>query len=242
MYSIKVKVMKKIIISAVSVLLLIFSSCYNDDKNAIVRINLGSIPIAKQIENKSFIDKLLSVFVKDAYAQNLPEYGIIKIHLAAYRGSSRIAQQSFETTGMNVFNNMVEFSIPAGDNLNIVVFAERYEGSAPVYNDISYYGKTDNDFNIKAGEEKNILIVMSDISNALGLSYTVVNMYDHKVTWNPLLGSTKYILESNFNSDYTLRYTGQNTSYNVVNGVNDTMGYRLHVEFDHLNKVSSYAY
>lgn len=229
----KVSVMTILVFSAV-----IFTGCYDDSKNATVRINLGNMPVAKNVEKKSFIDKVFSVFVKDAYAQNLTDINIIKIHLAAYKGNNLIAHQSFETTGMSITNNVVEFSVPAGDDLNIVVLGERYEGSVPVYNDISYYGKTESSFSINAGEEKNMVIVMNDIETYTNF-LVVLDVNNHNISWNGILGANTYVVDSQFNTDFTPRYSGVNTSFTLINGaLEDIFYYRLIIHFDFSNKNS----
>jgi hypothetical protein len=215
----KVKAMKKIIISLTAILLLIISSCYDDNKNATVRINLGNLPVAKHIEKKSLLDTVFSVFIKNAYAQTLPQdIGVIKIHLAAYNGDLLIAKVGIDTSGMNT--NVVEFSVPAGDNITILVVGETKEldindnyVSVP-----GYYGFAVAD--LKSGETTNVTI--SNIKQAkwdpygtYGLTFDI-NCSDSTLSWTDSGVKTKYILKDPYTNE--ILYEGYETGPVNLNG------------------------
>jgi hypothetical protein len=216
---------------------LLFTGCYDDSNKATVRINLGNVPIAKQVEKKSIIDKVLSIFVKDAYAQ-VPA-GVIKVHLAAYRGDSLIAKESINAGGIT--SNVVEFIVPAGDNITILVVGESsYEGqdSKPVYY-AEYYGY--NSADLKAGSTTEISITMT-IARWNG---TIdVNGVPRELFVNPVCGpppftiswtsagiKVKYIVVDYSGSLPVIKYSGYDTGYSGES----TETVELYVEFEDFN-------
>jgi len=186
--------MKKIIIPMLSVLFFAFISCYNGSRDAIVRINLGNIPLARKAENKPFADKIFSLFVKNAYAQVLPQdLGVIKIHIAAYNGSKLISKDSLDTTGMTT--NIVEFNVPAGDNITILVVGENNSNLA------GYYGYTSA--NLASGETSDVTINMSIpawVVGTTGLFISTFSCSGTEITWAPSGVKTKYLIQENVGS------------------------------------------
>jgi len=228
--------MKRIIISLISILLLVFSSCYDDSNKATVRINLGNMPIAKQVENKSFIDKVFSIFVKDAYAQTVPDapYFVRNIYLAAYREGTLIAKEKMDTTGMDAANNVVEFKVPAGDNITILVVGESsYEGqdSKPVYY-AKYYGY--NSADLKAGSTSIISVQMFQASWTFDGNYNNMELRldcGNIITWSPAGVKVKYYIQD---LDLgTLIYEGYDVK--PIQGYGQSSLFNFTVEFEDFN-------
>jgi len=226
------------LITILTFVVLLFPSCYNDSKNATVRINLGNMPIAKQVEKKSLIDKVFFFFLKDAFAQ-VP-FGVIRVHLAAYKGDSLIAKESIDAG--EITSNVVEFSVPIGENITIVVLGERYEGSEPVFNDIMYYGKTINPINLNSGDLNNVSISMSLITDILSITVTTMNEMDHLITWNKVIGASRYSLEFEPQLDpYGEIYNDEANSFLHVGGVaTASTSYRIRIIFSITDKWSNY--
>ncbi|HPS57882.1 MAG TPA: hypothetical protein PK514_07225 [Spirochaetota bacterium] len=156
--------MKKIIIAALLILMAaaISGSCYDASQNATVRINLGNIPIAHH-QPASFIDRVLNIFAKDAYASNAETY-VQKLHIAAVSGDSILVSAGIDAvyvqdddTGGGSF---VELSVPAGKSISIVVVGE----ITGYVNDvlmtyINYYGYYTTD--LEAGSTVTIPVQMN---------------------------------------------------------------------------------
>jgi len=143
--------MKKIIISISAVSILIFTGCYKGDDKATVRISFSNLPVAKNVQPKTFLDRIRSFFVKDAYA--IPE-GIIKIHVAAMQGDTVLAKDSIDVEYVQSVNGIdtVELEVPGGDNITILVVAENS------YNEVGYYGY--NKINLESGKTEDVSVNM----------------------------------------------------------------------------------
>ena len=213
--------MKKIFVSIYTVSFLIFTGCYYDSEKATVRINLGNIPIASHVE-KSLLDRVFSAFVKDAYAQTSPQQlGVIRIHLAAYIGDSLIAKESIDTAGLT--SSVVEFTVPSGDDITILVVGENLS------NEAAYYGYNHTPVNLKAGKTENISITVDDV-NSIWIPYTTFSN-DSSVTpnilfWNSSGVKTKYYIEDQFTSE--IIYSGYNLQAEYFSGYS----FNLYVEFE----------
>ena len=209
---------------------LLFTGCYDDSNKATVRINLGNMPIAKQVEKKSIIDKVFSIFVKDAYAQ-IPA-GVIKVHLAAYRGDSLIAKESINAGGIT--SNVVEFIVPSGDNITILVVGESsYEGqdSKPVYY-AEYYGY--NSADLKAGSTSIISVQMYQASWTFSGNYNNMELRldcGNIITWSPAGVKVKYYIRD---LDLgTLIYEGYEVK--PIQGYGQSVLFNFTVEFEDFN-------
>lgn len=235
--------MKKIlwIILAFSIIL---AGCYDDDGTATVRINLGNMPVAQHMQKKSLIDKVLCLFSKEAYAWH--PSGIIKIHLIALQGDNKIAIKSIgidevtENT-QNPNHETVDFEVPAGDNITIVILGERYETMTALINDIFYYGKTESPVSLAAGKVTEVLVPMTNISGATTLSITPAGN-DERITWSPVPGASKYILEYQPQiGEFGVIYSGTGISFiNIGGAAGASPYYRMRVEFDYIGKLSDY--
>jgi len=221
------------LITILTFVVLLFTSCYNDSKNATVRINLGNMPIAKQVEKKSLIDKVFSVFVKDAFAVDLNnDMGVIKLHLAAYNGDILLSQESLDTTGMDTDNNVVDFTVSAKDNVTILVVGEYDNGDGGIY--ARYYGYNPESINLKAGETKQINITMNYIPQWNITDSTKIISFDCSegiCRWDSADIKVKYVLDysSDGGSTYINVYSGDKTEFSIQ----DITGfYRFRIEFE----------
>jgi len=225
-------IMKKIAL----LIILLFSitimpGCYDgDDDMAKVRINLGNIPVARHQIKNTILDKIFSIFVKNAYAQTLPaDMGVTTIHLAAIKDNSITSVKSLDTANMLTNSNTVEFSVPAGSGITIVVLGEH--DYMPVANQqlIEYYGKTENPIVLAANTVTEVSISMESFDG------TYVNIDDSgvPVTWNKITGATSYTV---YNSSYSVLQKSLD-NYTAVNG-----RYYMTVDFSYINRSSDYLY
>jgi len=237
--------MKKIILLLILIIsLIVITGCYDNNDTATVRINLGNLPLAKQVEQKSLIDKILCFFSKEAYAYPSGN-NLSKLHLVALKGDFRIALKSLDisTFTEGEYTDIVELDVPAGDNITIAVLGEI--DLMPIANiqNIKYYGKTEKPVILAAGDVTTVSIQMNDISNIINLEVTeTANGQDHLVTWNSIPGSTNYYLEFQPQEDpWGLIYLGQSNFFLNVDGVSQaSMYYRLTIEFSYINKSTDY--
>lgn len=217
--------MKKLILTIITLSIITYTGCYDPD-TATVRINLGNMPVAHH-EPKSFIDRVLGIFEKDAWAQEAPA-NIEKVHIIVQKNGSIITSQSFLTG--DIQNNTVELNIPAGNDITIAVLGEYIVTMVANLDYISYQGSVTVD--LKAGESRNIPIETSDISDKIGF---IINLTATPAvaSWNAIYGSSEYLLEyAEDGSTFIPLYQGTNTTKEI-----DYSGegvYRLTVLFDHI--------
>ncbi len=213
--------------------IILFIGCYDEDKNATVRIKLGNIPIAQQVEKKSLFDKVFSMFVKDACAQQrLSEvYGVYNLHFAAFSGNTLLTNKSINVS--NVYldgkNSYAELSVPAGDNLTILVLGEN--GS----NLITYYGSIN--VNLQSGENAEVSIAIKTIANASAIQ--AITSTVHSITWKNLYGVSKYYIEVQDQIDpftYNPVWEGLGTGY--INTYTVVPYYRMRIQFGFINRFS----
>ena len=150
--------MKKIIISLAAASALLFTGCFIDSDTAIVRINLGNLPVAK-VEKKSLIDRFLMIFAKEAVAQVPADVTSINI---------RVTGPGINTIEKNypMESSVIEMNVPAGNNIRIEIRAFQESVGGGDYNNVYTYGfgiTTD----LAAGETKNISAYMIGIPYAL---------------------------------------------------------------------------
>ncbi len=192
--------MKKILISTASILLLVFSSCYDDSKNATVRINLGNIPVAKSIENKSLFDKVFSIFYKDAYAQTtIASYNIDILHVAVYSADKVVEKVSINASDVIVdgnYNSYVELTVPSGSDMAVLVVGEY--NSDGVYANYIGFKRTA----LSAGE--NYVNVEMKSSSVWASELNLASVSDSgTITWNSI----------GFPADYRIKDQSGNVVY-----------------------------
>lgn len=154
--------MKKIIIAISMAVSLLYTGCYDPD-TATVRINLGNMPIAKH-EPVSFIDRVLGLFAKDAYAQTVYDFnGVTKVHIGAYSGNSIVSSVSIDAADVDTYLcgaestcSSIEVNVPAGENITILVVGEYPD---PDSGDIiaEHFGVSEP-VTLKPGETTNVAI------------------------------------------------------------------------------------
>lgn len=217
---------KSVVLLILAISLTITSGCYDDNDTATVRISLGNLPIAKQAEKKPLIDMILCFFSREAVAQSAPA-DIIKLHLVALKNDFRIAVKSIDINSIK--NNTVDFEVPSGKNITIVILGERFNNTTANYNDISHYGKTENPVTLVSGEVININIPML----LLNSSYINIDYSGIPVTWDKVPGASGYTV---YNNEYIVLQSGQNNFYNSADGEFVT------VDFSFVNKTTDYMY
>jgi hypothetical protein len=215
--------MKKISVLIITMAFLICAGCYKED-TATVRINLGNIPVAQNIQQKSVLDRIRSFFVKDAYAAGYP------IYIAAVKGNKPLEVVITNTGEIN--NHTVEMEVPAGDGITIVVLYHWMSTG-----NIFYYGNAT--VNLEAGKEKDITIDnMIDLNGINGLNF-IYNSNLHNCSWNAIPGATKFILEGQSEStsqwDFVF-YEGLETTKNLPDSGYNYLG--IKVCFDYFNIIT----
>jgi hypothetical protein len=173
-----------IIIMLVSAVFII--GCYDDNKNAKVRINLGNIPIAKQIDKRSFLDRIFSVFVKDSYAQTVGDFSIQVVHFGIYAEGELIARESINGNDIAIEGgtSYVELSVPAGNSRTILVLGE-FDSDGTLF--AGYFGS--NTLDLPAGSTKTVSIIMR---TEVGYYY---NSKSGNLTWDYLGGNVRYAVQ-----------------------------------------------
>lgn len=225
--------MKKTIISLLAITSLLFTGCFIDSDTATVRINLGNLPIAK-VEKKSLIDKFLLIFAKEAVAQSTPPpVEITAVHLAAFDSNKQILAKKTITIGNYPADNIVEFDVPARNNITILVLGENGSQRA------GYYGYDAADLNAGETVEMTIHIeaaVWGYFPNKL--ISTPSNFSPHIISWESAGIPVRYVLIDDY-SDEVL-YRGYGTEANV----DDSSGsYIFYVEFEMFNlKTAEFNY
>lgn len=222
--------MKRTMISLIIASIVIMPGCYDPGKNATVKINLGNIPVAKHVEKKTFLDKVFSLFVKDAYASYAStDMGISFIHIAALSGDTVIASVSIDATSPDIVTNggtdIIELEVPAGSDRRIVVLGESG-------NLITWYGVTDRAYEFAAGDEVDVPVIMYDISNYSNF-VSVFNLHNNtslnREEWDKIAGASGYNI---YNAAGGFLTTTENNFFPF------TFGYNLEVDFSFAGKFS----
>lgn len=199
--------MKKIIILLAPILILILSSCYDGNKNATVRINLANIPLTKQIEKKSLLDKVFSIFVQNAYAQASPA-DLVKLYIAAVKDGEVLTSEDFTREEIDAVNSVVEFPVPSGVNVAIIAVGEM-SGGSDFYYDGTYVDLT-------AGEEVTVNLTMGYLQSRLNFTRAAD---DTNASWASIPGVVEYALYRNGNEVYrgksTIWYGDPNTGFDL---------------------------
>jgi hypothetical protein len=194
--------MKKIIISILTITFLIALGCYKDDGTAKVRISLGNMPVAKNVQPRTFLDKVRSFFVRDAYAAD-PD-----IFIAAEKDNEILTTVSVNTA--EITDSTVEMEVPAGDEITILVV----NASAGI---VQNYGT--QKVNLEAGKTEDITIGLIPPAWSIDTG-TCSNTI---ASWPKSDFITKYYIKD---IDGFLLYEGYNNQIEVNFG-----SYYLYVEF-----------
>lgn len=176
------------------VLFILLTGCYDGSNAAKVRINLGNLPIAHNVQQNSIIDKFLTLFLKPAYAQSAPG-DVAAVHIGAFDINNQLLAS--ESININQFpaNNTIEFEVPAGNDRTIVVLGEiATEGAYGTVYYIRYYGKADTDINnnnldLKPGSDVTVSVSMGELYSALNpRPYDILS----RMEWDKITGADKY--------------------------------------------------
>jgi hypothetical protein len=180
----------KNIITILTFSAVVFTGCYDDSKNATVRINLGNIPIAKQVDKKSLIDKIFSVFVKDAYAQTVYDSLFIQVvHIGVYSDGELITTESINGNDVAIDgsnNSYVELNVPAGNNRTILVVGA-FDSDGTLF--ARYFGS--NTLDLTAGTTTDVSINMD---TTIGVNY---DSKSGNLIWDYHGGKVKYLVRFN---------------------------------------------
>ena len=207
--------MKKITISILAVSILILSGCYKGDDIATIRISLGNLPVAKNVQPKTFLDRIRSFFVKDVYAAS-PD-----VYIAALKDD--VALVNISLYSGDITNNTVELEVPAGDDITILVVTTNSS------NEVNYYGY--DAVNLEAGKTEDVNIQMEESTWCEDTCTHKINppadtcAYPLITTWESPNLKLKYYLK-NINTDEII-YEG----FNKQAEVSQDTDYQLFVEF-----------
>lgn len=227
----KVKVMKKIIISLAAIFLLLFISCYNENRNATLRINLGNIPVANNIEKKSVLDWVFSFFMNDVYAQTITDnYSVDILHIGIYSGKNLVYKKSINGNEVEVSgnNSYVELEVPEGTGFTVLALGE--------YNSVgryaNYYGY--NSVSLPAGADVDVTINMTyatwdgTVPGRMFISNPSCGPAPYTMTWTPAGVPVRYLIIDNSGASPVIKFSGNGTEY-IDNTSNS---YEFYVEFE----------
>jgi len=176
--------MKKTLIFTVIAILVLFSSCYDENHNTTLHINLENIPYATNVRTKTMLDNIFSFFSKEAYAQTIPG-DVLSINIAILDGDSKILSGKYPAS-----ESVIELSVSPGKNLTVIVGAEGADYENAGYpNIILYYGSAIAD--VEANIENEVTILMSNMNDSFNLAYDFGNDI---INWNKIEGTGKYEL------------------------------------------------
>lgn len=228
--------MKKLLLTIITLSVITLNGCYDPD-TATVRINLGNIPIAKH-EPKSFIDRILGFFEKDAYAQTAINF-VETVHIAAYSKNTVVATASIQSVDIQIVSpgvsadyNYVELNVPAGEDITILVTGEdggTFENhNNESYRNVTYYGyKT---VNLKAGYTSTVDIAMIS-TNDLFASLNINHDCSY-ITWDSAGIPLKYVIEDGAGNILYSDYSSKPVAVMMAT-------YYFYIEFDAFNNRTS---
>jgi len=190
--------MKKLILTIITLTIITLNGCYDPD-TATVRINLGNMPIAHH-EPKSFIDRILGLFEKEAWAEPLyPAILVDKVHIAAISNDVVIASASIDAVDIEAeynysqqFESVVELDVPAGEDIRIVVIGE-YTPDIGGLTELSHYGHNTDKIVLKPGETTSVPITVQDISDYISFNRYSPPAPPLYLSWDKLPGATVVI-------------------------------------------------
>lgn len=240
--------MKKLLLTIITFSIINLTGCYDPD-TATVRINLGNMPIAKH-EPVSFIDRVLGLFEKEAYASFAEEYVDI-VHIAAYSGDSLLTTLTIKATDitMGASSDYVELDVPSGKNITFLVIGSKgidnNQDGVYEYYTASFYGYTTQ--SVKAGETTTVDVTVYNNTTTHGndpswntlLGFTYHSL-SSTLTWNNIGFKVKYHVYGNTSpaaENYILLYSGYDTS---ISNVGYYYGIRMYLEFEPFSLKTSY--
>lgn len=209
--------------------ILTFAGCYRGDDNATVKLNLGNLNAARQIKGQSFVDRILLIFEKNAYAQTAP-VDLLKVHIGVYDGKNLLEKISVNIGDIPA-SHIITLEVPAGDNRTILVIGENN------LNQAGYYGYSD--VNLVAGVTAEVTISLHTADwiplfspdPAYPRSFTMDNSGSIvKFLWTSSGVRTKYIVEEAFTSN--IIYSGYEFETDYSGG---EYSFNLYVEFEDFN-------
>lgn len=232
--------MKKLLLTIITLSIIALNGCYDPD-TATVRINLGNIPIAHH-EPKSFIDRLLGIFVKDAYAVPLSSVRQVdKVHIAAISNDTIIASASIDADDIdaidmgNSYASQVELNVPAGENLDIIVIGE-YTPPTDGSRYLSHFGHNTNTVNLKPGETTSVPITMSTTYfSSFGFDVDQ-SALPYSITWQKIPGAV-IVITGELEGEI---YRGTGTQAYFTNG-NQTLSWHAEFPFANISSTEDYT-
>lgn len=232
--------MKKLILTIIALSIITLNGCYDPD-TATVRINLGNIPIAKH-EPKSFIDRVLGLFEKEAYADPLSSLvNVDKVHIAAVSNNTVIASASIDADDIdatdmgNYRESYIEFNAPAGENIIIIVIGE-YTPPTGGLRFLSHFGYTPSPLNLSPGETTNAQITMSTgFFSSFGFNIDD-SALPYSITWQKIPGAV-VVITGEFEGEI---YRGTGTQAYYTNG-NQTLSWHAEFPFANISSTEDYT-
>ncbi len=222
--------MKNMIFLIYTVSALIFTGCYEDSKNATLRINLGNLHASQRIEHRTLIDRFLNLFSTEAYAQTVPQ-DLLRVHIGLYSGNTLILKKSIDVGDIPA-SQIIEFEVPAGDNRTVLIVGENNANQA------GYYGY--NNVNLQTGETADVTIAMTAArwDGTLGANSVprVVTSNPNcspapfTMTWTSAGVKVRYLIIDNISAPI-VKYSGYGNEY-IDNSSNN---YQFYVEFEDFN-------
>lgn len=227
--------MKKLLLTIITLSIITLNGCYDPD-TATVRINLGNIPIAKH-EPKSFIDRLLGLFEKNAYASHA-EAIVEKVHIAAYTKNSVIATISLdpEDLEMDDVYDYAELQVPAGEEITFLVVGQQTEYVNDMLTTYAKYYGISNKYTLKAGDTVEVPISVymnSTWSETIRLNY---NPDNNTISWTDPGIPVKFKVMRSY--DPTPIYIGYGHSC-VNNNLQCEDSINLYLVFDSFNNIQT---
>ncbi|PKL17689.1 MAG: hypothetical protein CVV49_09870 [Spirochaetae bacterium HGW-Spirochaetae-5] len=208
---------------------LILTGCYQGDDKSTVRINLGNLNAINRVQNKSFIDKILMIFTKEAYAQTAPA-DLLKIHVGVYNGKILIEKLSLSLSEIPS-SKIIEVEVPAGDNRTILVIGEN------ILNQAGYYGYSNTD--LVPGVTAAVTIALQAAfweplfspDPAYPRSFAIDNSVSPvRFLWTGSGVRTRYYVEEDFTGNVIYSGYGFETEYS-----GGEYSFNLYVEFEDFN-------
>jgi hypothetical protein len=213
--------------------ILILTGCYQSNDNAKVRINLGNLHAVQGIPEKSFLDKVMQIFYREAYAQAAPG-DLMTVHFGIYTGRTLIEKRSINIADIPS-SQIIEIEVPAGDDRTVLVIGENTSNQA------GYFGF--NNVNLKAGETADVTVKLT-VAQWDGISLDE-NGVPREVTSTPNCGpapytitwthaglkAVRYLIIDTSPVPEEIKYSGYDTEYND----NSSNNYWFYVEFEDFN-------
>lgn len=190
--------MKKLIITLLIILTAVSVSCYDSSRNATVRINLGNMPVAGNMQG-TFPERLHDIIFRKAWAQAQTADDLVdKVHIAALSGGTAIAVASIDASDVSTdgTSDYVELSVPAGGDITIVVVGETADFAA-------YYGTPGNTLNLKAGETTTVTVTMNVIDSAWPNFNRQISVPPYYLSWDAKPGAVVTVRDGSMNVIYS---------------------------------------